>query len=140
MTESLHMLVLRSVVDAVKSKIQETEKMSSDLKRLVFPQGSGKDEAAAQKIRTANPASAAKKSESFQIFIKFMASKSLTLNVETTETIASVKSKIAERTGAPEFQQRLCFLGKTMEDSCTLADYNITKDSSLHFIIHLHGG
>jgi ribosomal protein S6E (S10) len=75
-----------------------------------------------------------------QIFVKSMTGKTITLDVETSDTTEKTKAKIAEQTGIPSDKLLLIHRGKALDDNFSLAHYGIQKESEITVSARLLGG
>lgn len=76
----------------------------------------------------------------FQIFIKTLTGRTLTITVIKCDTVEDLKSKIEEKEGVPPDQQRLIYVGKELQDHFLMMDYDISKGSTLHLVLRMRGG
>ena len=73
----------------------------------------------------------------FEVTIKMLVGRSMTLYLDSSDSVHNMKYLILCREGCPIEQQRLIFNGKQLEDNKTLVDYNIQKGSIIHLVLKL---
>lgn len=82
--------------------------------------------------------------QKFVIFVQTMSGKTLTLDVDDTDTVASIKFIIERKEGISFCSQRLVFrmpngVNRMLENHIRLSDYDITPYSTLALIAALSG-
>jgi ubiquitin len=75
-----------------------------------------------------------------QIIVKKLSGKSITVDVDPSNSVLEVKQKIQNQEGYPNESQRLIFVGKQLEDSRTLSDYSIEEGTVIYLLLPCRGG
>lgn len=74
-----------------------------------------------------------------KIYVKTLTGKTITLDVDPSMNLEDIKEEIFEKEGMPPNQQKFIFGGKQLEYGPTLAEYGITKESTIHLVLRLRG-
>ena len=73
--------------------------------------------------------------KNIQIFIKNFSSKVIAIDAKLSDTIGQIKSKIKDKNGIPNYNQRLIISGKELQDNKTLYNYGIKNNSTIHLVL-----
>ena len=70
-----------------------------------------------------------------KIFIKIITQMTITIQVQSSNSIEEVKNKVQDSVGFATARQKLFFGGELLEDNCILSDYNIHKECTLYMVL-----
>jgi len=131
---------LFDTIGYLKKKIEEKDRIPIDQQRLFF-NGQSLDDRKTLNSYGIQPNAtlelALRLHTEFEIYVKTLRGSRFDLNVQSTDSVHSVKQKIQEKEGIPANCQKLLFDGQPLDDTKTLSECNISRHSELCLIINL---
>ena len=126
------------LIQDVKEKLYHQEGIPTDQQRLMF---SGRELMDGNSLKDCNIQNKStiflvlRVRDSFEISIRTLAGKTISLAVESADSIQIVKAKIYDKVGVPPDQQRFVYGGRLLENTRSLSYYKIENKSTLQLVV-----
>jgi len=137
-TEQQIFVASEESVSRAQQRIAAKEGIPAEQQRLVFGSAASSSSSAVKTTTTMMPLEP--RGGTMPIFLRSLTGKTLTLYVEKTDRVETLKKKVEDKIGVPADQQRLIFGGKQLEDGHTLEEYNVQRESTGDVVLRVRGG
>lgn len=125
-------------IEDVKEKLYHLEGIPTDQQRLMF---SGRELMDGNSLKDCNIQNKStiflvlRLRDSFEISIRTLAGRTISLPVESADSVQIVKAKVYDKVGVPPDQQRFVYGGRLLENTRSLSYYKIKNKSTLQLVV-----
>ncbi|XP_058094641.1 polyubiquitin 11-like [Magnolia sinica] len=135
---------ISDTIDNIKAKFRDMDSIATNLQEISISRNNLKNvqtmvDYGSQNASTINLL--VQSGGKMQIYVKIpLIKKTIVLEVKNWDTVHNVKACVQEKQAVPPDRQTLIYAGKLLEDSQSLASYNIQNGTTLHAVFRPSDG